>query len=163
MTYCTSSVSFCPSIDNYQAVEEGQISPSTCPEGYTGYSYRECNDGQFGEIKLDHCELLPPVDATYKKSKYEFVMQTQVTTGIPEVKNIVARWYVDEGVILPAGLVLNEMTGEITGIPENEMEMTTYTVYAENQSGATLVVISIMVRTGQCKAEGQTVGRHRWP
>ncbi|KNB41178.1 hypothetical protein JH06_5799 [Blastocystis sp. subtype 4] len=45
MAYCKPTGSVCPSIDNYPSVVEGQISPSSCPEGYRGYSYRECLNG----------------------------------------------------------------------------------------------------------------------
>ncbi|KNB41186.1 hypothetical protein JH06_5757 [Blastocystis sp. subtype 4] len=41
MAYCKPTGSVCPGIGNYPSVNEGQISPSTCPEGYSGYSYRE--------------------------------------------------------------------------------------------------------------------------
>ena len=56
---CKPTGSVCPSIDNYPSVGEGQISPSSCPEGYSGYSYRECLNGVLGEVKLDHCVFIP--------------------------------------------------------------------------------------------------------
>ena len=59
MAYCKPTGSVCPSIDNYPSVGEGQISPSSCPEGYSGYSYRECLNGVLGEVKLDHCVFIP--------------------------------------------------------------------------------------------------------
>ncbi|KAK8793541.1 hypothetical protein WA171_002676 [Blastocystis sp. BT1] len=59
---CKPTGSVCPSVDNYPSVGEGQISPSSCPEGYRGYSYRECSNGVLGEVKLDHCVFIPPFD-----------------------------------------------------------------------------------------------------
>ena len=41
---------------------EGQISPSSCPEGYRGYSYRECSNGVLGEVKMDHCVFIASSD-----------------------------------------------------------------------------------------------------
>ena len=154
MAYCKPTGSVCPSIDNYPSVGEGQISPSSCPEGYRGYSYRECSGGVLGEVKMDHCIQKPPTNARYQASQYMFVMGTQVTTGVPFVMNIVERWYVDTGVFLPDGLSLNEKTGEISGVPTSVQELTTYTVYAENESGATRTTVIIQVRKGQCVAEG---------
>ena len=79
---------------------------------------------------------------------------TQVTTGVPLVMNIVERWYVDTGVFLPDGLSLNAQTGEISGNPSSVKDLMTFTVYAENQSGATQTIVSIQVRKGRCIAEG---------
>ena len=49
---------------------------------------------------------------------------------------------------------LDSQTGEISGTPTETMDLTTYTVYAENESGATQATVSIQVRKGQCMAEG---------
>ncbi|KAK8802894.1 hypothetical protein WA171_006565 [Blastocystis sp. BT1] len=59
MAYCKPTGSVCPSIDNYPSVNEGQVSPSSCPEGYSGYSYCECSNGVLGEVKMDHCVFIP--------------------------------------------------------------------------------------------------------
>ena len=152
--YCKASGAVCPSIDNYPSVGESQISPSSCPEGYRGYSYRECSGGVLGPVKTDKCTMKPPVNARYTQSLYNFVMGTQVTTRVPLVRNLVDRWYIDTGVFLPDGLSLNEKTGEISGVPTSVQELTTYTVYAENESGATRTTVFIQVRKGQCVAEG---------
>ena len=154
MAYCKASGDVCPAIGNYPSVAEGQISPSSCPEGYRGYSYRECSGGVLGPVKTDKCTMKPPVNARYTQSLYNFVMGTQVTTRVPLVRNLVDRWYVDTGVFLPDGLSLNEKTGEISGVPTSVQELTTYTVYAENESGATQATVSIQVRKGECMAEG---------
>ena len=94
------------------------------------------------------------MNASYRPSQNRFVMGTAVTTGVPSVRNIVDRWYIDEGVTLPNGLSLNAQTGEISGTPIAEQELITYTVYAENESGATQATVSIQVRKGECMAEG---------
>ena len=60
----------------------------------------------------------------------------------------------DEGVVLPEGLTLNEKTGQITGTPTDTSDISSYTIYGENSAGATSTTISISVRKGQCKAEG---------
>ncbi|KAK8807821.1 hypothetical protein WA171_000770 [Blastocystis sp. BT1] len=154
MAYCKATGDVCPSIDNYPSVAEGQISPSSCETGYSGYSYRECSGGVLGEVKTDQCSKKPPTNARYQSSQNRFVMGTVSTTGIPSVRNIVERWYIDTGVTLPNGLSLNSETGEISGIPTDTMDLRTYTVYAENESGATQATLSIQIRKGRCVAEG---------
>ncbi|KNB41357.1 hypothetical protein JH06_5468 [Blastocystis sp. subtype 4] len=151
MAYCKATGYVCPGIPS---VAEGQISPSSCPEGYRGYSYRECSGGVLGEVKMEHCTQIVPTNARYQASQYMFVMGTEVKTDIPTVQSIVERWYIDTGVFLPAGLTLNSQTGEISGNPTVTQELTTYTIYAENQSGATQTTIGIQVRKGLCIAEG---------
>ncbi|KNB41313.1 hypothetical protein JH06_5807 [Blastocystis sp. subtype 4] len=88
-------------------------------------------------------------------SQNRFVMGTAVTTGVPSVRNIVDRWYIDTGVTLPAGLTLNSQTGEISGIPTVTCDLTFFTISAENESGTTQAMLSIEVRKGRCIAEGR--------
>ena len=68
--------------------------------------------------------------------------------------NVITKWYIDENVNLPAGLTLNQQTGEITGMPTEVQDLTVYTIYAENPSGAASTILSIQVRKGTCFAEG---------
>ena len=154
MMYCKASGAVCPAIGNYPSVVEGQISPSSCPEGYKGYSYRECIGGVLGEIKMDKCALKAPSKAQYSHSRYQFVKDIKASTGLPTVRGIVTKWYIDTGVLLPQGLTLNEQTGEISGIPPSTQDITSYTIYAENSSGTTSAVVTLHVRVGQCPAEG---------
>ncbi|KNB42135.1 hypothetical protein JH06_4648 [Blastocystis sp. subtype 4] len=154
VAYCKATGDVCAGEGTYPSVAEGQISPSSCETGYRGYSYRECSNGVLGEVKTDQCVKITPSNARYRSSHNIFVMGTAVTTGVPSVRNIVDRWYIDEGVTLPNGLSLDSQTGEISGTPTETMDLTTYTVYAENESGATQATVSIQVRKGQCMAEG---------
>ena len=154
VAYCKASGNVCPGIDHYPPVAEGQISPSACPEGYRGYAYRTCSNGQLGEVKMDLCRMKVPENARYSRSRYQFVMNTKSQTDVPTCKNIVTRWYLDEGVVLPDGLTLNEKTGQITGTPTDTSDIFTFTVYAENDAGAASAIISISMRKGQCKVEG---------
>ena len=55
---------------------------------------------------------------------------------------------------LPAGLSINELTGEISGIPTDTSDVVDVIVYGENASGVLSVTIAISVRVGVCKAEG---------
>ena len=153
--YCKATGATCPAIDNYPAVAEGQISVGVCPAGYRGYSYRQCSNGVLGEIKMDQCKMKIPANPHYSRAFFEFVMDTQVTTGVPTLTNVGTKWYIDEGVFLPDGLTLNTVTGEISGTPKKEMDLTSYTIYVENQTGAASCTVTMMVRLGQCATDGK--------
>ena len=154
VAYCKASGNVCPGIDNYPPVMEGQVSPSYCPYGYRGYAYRECVNGQLGEMKTDMCKMKVPDTIRYPTSQYQFVMGTQSHTDLPTYRNIITRWYLDEGVALPEGLKLDEKTGQINGIPTDTSDGVTFTVYGENESGAASATVSIRIRKGQCAADG---------
>ena len=154
VAYCKASGDVCPGIDFYPSVAEGQISPGPCEEGLTGYSYRTCTNGVLSEVQTDKCIYKAPTSARYRSVRYQFVKGTQSTTEKPFSRSIITHWYLDVGVKLPAGLTLNEQTGEISGIPTEVAEMVSFTVFAENPSGATAATVDIAVRMGRCNAEG---------
>ena len=152
--YCKPSGSgTCPGIGNYPSVGEGEISLAKCVEGFRGYSYRECHDGVLGEVKNDKCEYKLPTKIQYENSHMQFVMNTEVSSGVPSYRNIITRFHMQESTPLPAGLTLNEQTGEITGKPIAIMDTTLFTVCAENPKGEGYVTITISVRKGYCPSE----------
>ena len=153
--YCKPSGSgTCPGIGNYPSVGEGQVSPAKCAEGFRGYSYRECHDGVLGDVKNDKCEYKLPARLQYDNNNMEFVMNTEVSSGIPSYRNIIEEFYMQDSTPLPEGLKIDAKTGEITGIPIAVMDTKTFTVRAKNPAGETFVEITIMVRKGRCAPEG---------
>ena len=153
--YCKPSGSgSCPGIDDYPGVGEGEISPSKCPEGFRGYSYRECVNGVLGEVKSDKCEYKLPANLNYLKNSMEFVVHTEVSSGVPSFDNLVTEFFMQDSTPLPEGLTLNPTTGEITGVPKKEAEQNTYVVRAKNPAGETLVEVTISIRLGRCPPEG---------
>ena len=153
--YCKPSGSgSCPGIDDYPGVGEGEISPSKCPEGFRGYSYRECVNGVLGEVKSDKCEYKLPANLNYLKNSMEFVVNTEVSSGVPSFDNLVTEFFMQDSTPLPEGLTLNPTTGEITGVPKKEAEQNTYVVRAKNPAGETLVEVTISIRLGRCPPEG---------
>ena len=141
-------------IGNYPSVGEGQISPAKCADSFRGYSYRECTNGVLGDVKNDKCEYKLPEKLGYDNNNMEFVLGTEVISGKPSYKNIITRFFMQDSTPLPAGLTLNEQTGEITGKPIALMDTKTFTVRAENPAGETYVAIAIHVRKGYCQPEG---------
>ena len=155
LEYCKSSASgICPGIDGYPAVAEGEISPASCEMYYSGYSYRVCSNGQLGEVKTDKCKQKQPGNLAYSTYLFSLVVGTNVNIEAPTYDNIIERFYLSDGQTLPVGLVLNEKTGAITGVPTEEKIMYGYTIYGENQSGTTSVVINIVVKVGVCLSTG---------
>ena len=152
--YCKASGAVCPGVDSFPAVGEGQISPGSCGEGFSGYSYRTCTNGILGEIQTDMCTYKTPSNIRYKSTRFTFVMGTASTTDKPTYRNIVRKWHVDDGVELPAGLTLNQETGEISGVPTDVLDMKSFTIYAENRDSVGMVTVEIIVRKGRCNAEG---------
>ena len=152
--YCKpSGVGACPAVGDYPAVGEGEISPSTCPDGFRGYSYRTCTNGQLGEVQTDKCEYLAPQDLVYAHSTITFVIDVASTSGVPSYRNVITRFFMSPSTPLPDGLTIDEKTGEITGNPAAPSEGS-YTIHGENPKGATFVEVSIIVRKGQCLPEG---------
>lgn len=155
-SYCkpTSDV-VCPGVDAYPSVGEGEISPSTCGYGYHGYSYRVCTNGVLGEVMMDRCIHKLPANLVYEESYFTLVIDTQVSIAAPSYDNIIEQFYLDVNEVLPEGLVLDSKTGAITGVPKEELLRREFDIFGSNGSGVTRTSISLSVRKGECKPEGQ--------
>ena len=155
MMYCKAAASgSCPGVGEYSGVAEGEMSPAKCPEGFRGFSYRLCSNGQLGEVQTDKCEYKLPEDIKYLNNDFVFIMGTEVATDAPTYKNIVEEFYLQEDVTLPAGFQLDSKTGVISGIPKATMNAQVFTVRGKNPKGEALAVITITVIKGYCLPEG---------
>lgn len=139
--YCKSSEAMCPGIDPFPSVEEGQISVSPCPYGYSGYCYRNCTNGVLSDIKSELCVLREPQDLMYGEKSFSFVMNTRSSSGEPSYKFIIQEFSF-KGHPLPEGLTMNPRTGEIAGIPMQLQDVESYTIVGSNEKGSTATVIS---------------------
>ena len=155
MLYCKAAASgSCPAVGEYSGVAEGEMSPAKCPEGFRGFSYRLCSNGQLGEVQTDKCEYKLPEDIKYLNNDFVFIMGTEVATDAPTYKNIVEEFYMQEGMTLPAGFQLDSRTGVISGIPRATMNAQVFTVRGKNPKVEALAVITITVIKGYCLPEG---------
>lgn len=152
--YCKASGVVCPALEGFPSVSEGQLSPSTCAEGFAGYSYRLCQNGTFSEVFLDRCVYKTPANVAYEARNLVFVKDVYVESAAPTHDNIVTEWYVAEGQALPAGLSLNAQTGVIFGIPMAVSEPHTVLIFASNPKGVASVEVSIQIRLGRCPLDG---------
>ncbi|KNB41286.1 cadherin domain-containing protein, partial [Blastocystis sp. subtype 4] len=138
MAYCKPTGSVCPSIGNYPLVGEGQISPSSCPEGYSGYSYRECSGGVLGEVKLDHCIFIRRI--FLPSSSYSFLIHQSISFTID--MNGVMNCHITPS--LPQGLILNRTTCTISGTLTS-LSFSSYNITAISDSRTLIRIVSIEI------------------
>ena len=155
MQYCKPSGSgTCPAVGEYPAVGEGEISPTKCAEGFKGYSYRICTNGVLGDVLNDKCAYKVPAMINYRNNNMQFIMDTEVSSGVPTYRNIIQEFYMQTSTPLPEGLRIDRTTGEIKGIPRAILDSRSYTVRGKNPAGESFVAITISVRKGYCAPEG---------
>ena len=151
--YCVAKGDICNGIDDYPPVQEGQISPSRCPDMYVGYTYRECVNGVLGDINTDNCIPKLPARLSYGESFFSLARGLWSEIPAPSVMNLVDSFFMDDPSVLPLGLQLDNSTGMIFGTATNITEARNVTIYAMNSRGATSVTISIEVREPYCEAD----------
>ena len=137
---------------NYPSVGAGEISVSTCPEFYDGYSYRECDGTQLGEVKLDRCKKYAPKKLTYEESLYTVYVNANIKEIKPTVFGLVDDFQIDP--LLPDGLVFNEKTGVVSGKPlKASTRVRSYTVTGYNEKGSVSGNFTLAIITGFCDAD----------
>jgi hypothetical protein len=87
-------------------------------------------------------ELLPPADLRYPG--IDDVYNVGETVGVdPEIDGGADKWVVEPA--LPVGMMLDEKTGRLHGVPTNTVEEKAYTVTASNSAGSTTAELTFMV------------------
>ena len=152
--YCKASGVVCAAIDGFPSVSEGQLSPSTCDAGFTGYSYRLCQNGTFSEVHKERCTYKKPANVAYASNTLIFVKDVHAESAAPTYDNIVTEWYIAEGQSLPSGLALNPQNGVIYGTPTTLSELTTVRIFASNPKGVASAEVTLRIRVGQCPIDG---------
>jgi hypothetical protein len=95
-------------------------------------------------VNLDLVVVLPPAGLAYGMPAVSYVAEEAVAPNSPMVGGGPARsWTVDPP--LPGGLVLNPLTGVITGAAAEPSAATDYTVTVANLAGSTDAVVNITV------------------
>ena len=84
---------------------------------------------------MDKCVYETPRNNHYGKSEYELVVGIESRIEKPKYEKIVTKWRMSGGMELPMGLVLDELSGEISGISSVESEKRMYRVMGEIRDG----------------------------
>ena len=87
-----------------------------------------------------------PSNLVFASNNYVFTQYTPISPIQPRVSGTDVRFRMAPGSTLPSGLILDPITGEISGTPEIPSARTTYTISAYNSTGSTEFSIDMTVR-----------------
>ena len=150
--YCKASGEVCEGDGEYPSVGEGQFSPAMCDYGFTGYKYRECHDGVLGEVFTEYCRYKIPSELEYPSRTVEVVKDVEMKPLVPTYKELITSFRINKA--LPRGLKFDNVTGTISGTPEEEFTLGEFTIVGENPVGAVQTIINLSVRKGRCISDG---------
>lgn len=88
---------------------------------------------------------LPPQNLSYGASSFLLTRTVNVSEFFPTASGGLATNY-SVSPALPTGLIFNNLTGSIKGVPSVVIPLTTYTVTASNSGGSTIVNLNIRVK-----------------
>ena len=101
---------------------------------------------QYGNLQVTTSgNLLPPSGLSYSPSSQTGTVGTAITSMIPTVTGTVTGYSVSP--TLPSGLLLDAVTGTISGTPSAASTPATYTVTASNAAGSTTAGINLGVQS----------------
>ena len=139
---------FCPTEGDFIAVEDGSVSYSSCPAGYSGVSSRKCEDQEWQDIDLSECYILPPSSFGFDQQVIRFPSRSAHAFA-SHVEGIVDHYEVEPD--LPTGLHLSSK-GVLKGRVNFAVPRTNYTIYAINDAGTAKTVVEIEVYDRWCEA-----------
>lgn len=138
----------CQQDGDWPAVGEGSLSPGECDSNHYGYSYRKCVNGTLGPIQYDKCKPYKPAKLVYPVTSNSIAVRIPMKSLTPSFEHIISRFHIHPR--LPTGIEFDTETGTISGTPLSLMDFRTYTIYGENENGATFFVLEMEVREGKC-------------
>lgn len=102
-------------------------------------------NNRFDNVTLNGVPLSEPPSALTYSAVNSFTVNTEVTNLVPTVNGIIDNFSIEPA--LPAGLILNTITGIITGTAISATPAINYTVTASNAFGSTSTNMSIEITT----------------
>ncbi|KAK8803502.1 hypothetical protein WA158_001196 [Blastocystis sp. Blastoise] len=141
--------SVCAADGEYSAALEGDYSYKSCPTGYSGYKRRQCSNGVLG-TEESLCILVEPSELSYSGSPFTFYKNIPLNIYATIAG---AELTVSISPSLPSGIVLNTVTGALSGTPLVESSLTEYTITATNSAGSISATIMIQVSSAKCSSE----------
>jgi ELWxxDGT repeat protein len=92
---------------------------------------------------------IPPKEFLYQNTTFDIDLNTPISTQLPQLTEGIGeqaagvKYSVDPA--FPAGISVDEDTGEISGVPTESLKATVFTITAENELGSTQAQITIEV------------------
>ena len=136
--------------DVYGTVANGEKGYAGCETGYDGFRFSVCNNGVFAEPDLSHCVLRDATVFSYGVTSAQFYVSEPVNPLYLRANGIVDSFTVSPA--LPAGLILDTTSGEISGTPSAAAESQEYTITAMNGERVKTVTLTITVSHVMCEA-----------
>ncbi|TGK16845.1 FG-GAP repeat protein [Leptospira kmetyi] len=103
-----------------------------------------CLQGGFGTpvyLNLFSLREGPVSDLRYPVSSYQYTTHTQIPTFRPSIRGTPTEFSVTPA--LPRGIVLDPVTGVLSGTPSVRIPTTDYTITAKNESGSTATTFTL--------------------
>jgi PQQ-like domain/Putative Ig domain len=102
------------------------------------------NSGGSTTFTLTITVLMPPPSALTYPSPQDYITGVAITPLVPTVTGVVAQFSVTPA--LPAGLMINATTGQISGTPTTATPAAEYVIMAQNSAGSTTFALFITVQ-----------------
>ena len=123
----------------------GQITGTPTVGGSaTNYTITATNAYGSTNVLLNITVLAAPTGLSYSANPAQYKVGTAVAANTPTVNGTVSHYSINPS--LPTGLVLDTITGVISGTPALPSPATNYTVTASSVAGSTTATLSVTVR-----------------
>lgn len=104
------------------------------------------------QIAVQAAVAEPPTHLVYPQAEIDGYVSLAIAADTPQVTGTVDSYEVSP--VLPAGLVLDLLTGTISGAPAATQTAATYTVTARNAAGSTTATVQIAVAVAPAEPSG---------
>lgn len=142
--------------DVYQVTMEGSVAYAACEEGYTGYRFALCRDGQYVNENTTNCVIHHVSVLSYGVSAVVLVLNASVSGIFPKANGALSDFSVDP--LLPTGMSFSSANGMISGTPTVESEVKEYTIHAHDGDNELTTTLNISVVALPCPALGSFSG-----
>ncbi|CBK21548.2 uncharacterized protein [Blastocystis hominis] len=135
---------------------EGSVAYAACEEGYTGYRFALCRDGQYVNENTTNCVIHHVSVLSYGISAVVLVLNASVSGIFPKANGALSDFSVNP--LLPTGMSFSSANGTISGTPTVESEVKEYTIHAHDGDNELTTTLNISVVALPCPALGSFSG-----
>lgn len=149
----------CPSLSDWDACPIGSTVTQSCPQFYTGSRTRECHDMN-GEPKwgpdpgMNSCEMEEPTSFTLENTDVVAYVGFSIESYKVTCLGAGLSYEIYPTDKLPQGVIFNEVTGELAGVPRGDVEMENTTIHIKcgNDKGDLRTQFTISSKVPRCMA-----------